>query len=115
MAFRFDEDKYRWVPCTDEHEINAPIEELPYVLSLRYSGDQGIVKRSDSAKVMCFVHIIEDWKRSRSVSRMASVLYAVAKYAEYPIMIRSICRRGSRNHSIFHFAGGCSSARRMVR
>ena len=37
MAFRFDENKYRWVPCTDEHEINAPIEELPYVLSLRYS------------------------------------------------------------------------------
>lgn len=58
MAFRFDENKYRWVPCTDEHEINAPIEELPYVLSLRYSGESGIAKRSDSAKgyVLCPYH-----------------------------------------------------------
>ena len=38
LAFRFYEDEYEWVPCTDAHEINAPIEELPYVLSFYYGG-----------------------------------------------------------------------------
>ena len=36
MAFRYDEDSYEWLPCTEALEIHAPIEELPCVLTLSF-------------------------------------------------------------------------------
>ena len=55
LAFRFDEDEYEWVPCTDAHEINAPIEELPYVLSFYYGGTDEPIG-SENGYVLCPYH-----------------------------------------------------------
>lgn len=54
MAFRYDEDSYEWLPCTEALEIHAPIEELPCVLTLSFEGLEEIDDGKDY--VFCSQH-----------------------------------------------------------
>lgn len=54
MAFRYDEDSYEWLPCTEALEIHAPIEELPCVLTLSFEGLEEI--DDDKDYVFCLQH-----------------------------------------------------------
>ena len=54
MAFRYDEDSYEWLPCTEALEIHAPIEEMPCVLTLSFEGLEEI--DDDKDYVFCLQH-----------------------------------------------------------
>lgn len=91
MAFRFDEDEYEWVLCTDAHEINAPIEELPYVLSFYYGGTDELIG-SENGYVLCPYH----WRLEEVEQRLSHGVRSVCGC--------EIC--GFSNHGTFDMSQG---------